>query len=126
MPTISSPHFKIVCNLSILYLLSPLARAALETEHQLLGRLGLLAQNGLRLAAKTLLLAIVTTLALGKDGLLGLLVLRHLELFVLVAAGTISPTGLGNVHLEPARRCCYQTAKKIYSGQNVVPSGSKG
>jgi hypothetical protein len=44
---------------------------------------------------------------------------------VLVAAGTISPTGLGNVHLEPARRC-YQTAKNFYSGQNVVPSGSKG
>lgn len=66
-------------------LLAGLAVAALHTKHNLFGRLRLLTQNGLRLATETLLLAIVTTTALGGARLLALLVLRHLVQRVLLA-----------------------------------------
>jgi hypothetical protein len=63
-------------------------------------RIYLLTQNGLGLTAKTLLLSVVTTLALSEDRLLRLLVLRHLELLVLVAVRTVRPAGLRDVHLN--------------------------
>jgi len=60
----------------------------------------LLPENGLGLTTETLLFSVVTPLTLGEDGLLGLLVLSHLELFVLVAVGTISPAGFRDVDLQ--------------------------
>ena len=61
----------------------------------------LLPENGLRLTTETLLLPVVTPTTLGLLRLLGLLVLRHLELLVPLAHGgrTERPTGLGHVHL---------------------------
>ena len=81
-------------------LLTPLALSALETQHQLLGRLGLLPQDGLGLTSETLLLTIVTSTTLSEFGFLRLFVLRHLELFMLVATGAISLPGFRNIHLK--------------------------
>ena len=47
-------------------------------EDDLLGGLGLLSEDGLGLSTVSLLLAVVTTLALGLQRVLTLLVLRHL------------------------------------------------
>ena len=55
-----------------------LADGALQTEYDLLGRLRLLVEDGLGLTTVTRLLAVVTALALGGQGVLALLVLRHL------------------------------------------------
>ena len=76
-----------------------LARATLQTKDQLLGSLGLLTQNRLGLTTETLLFSVVTPFALGEDGLLGLLVLGHLELLMLVAMRTVGPAGLRDVDL---------------------------
>ena len=49
-----------------------LALRALEAQHDLLGRLGLLVEDGLRLASVSGLLAVVPALALGEErGLVG-------------------------------------------------------
>jgi hypothetical protein len=45
-----------------------LARSALQSQHDLLGRLGLLVEHGLRLTTITGLLAVVTALTLGEKG----------------------------------------------------------
>ena len=74
-----------------------LACTALQTKYQLLGSLGLLTQNRLGLTTKTLLFSVVTLFALGKDGLLGLLVLGHLELLMLVVVRTVGPAGFWDV-----------------------------
>jgi hypothetical protein len=71
-----------------------LAGVAFQVENQLLGGLSLLAENGLGL---TLLLSVVTQLALGEDRLLRLLVLSHLELLMLVSVGTVSPASFWDV-----------------------------
>ena len=55
-----------------------LADGALQTEYDLLGRLRLLVEDGLGLTTVTGLLTVVTALALGGQGILALLVLRHL------------------------------------------------
>lgn len=55
-----------------------LARGALQTQHDLLGGLGLLVENGLGLSTVTLLLSVVTTLTLSKEGSLTSLVLGDL------------------------------------------------
>merc|ERR1719490_543464 len=79
---------------------APLALLALHAQHDLLRRLGLLPEDGLRLSAESLLLPVVTPPALSEFGLLGLLVLRHAELLVTVAlrVRTERPAGLRNVH----------------------------
>jgi len=89
-------------------LVLPLAARTLHPQHQLLRGLGLLPQDGFGLTSKTLLLSVVPRLGqvippfrllldiyrcalpaspLGLLGLGGLLVLRHLHLYVLVALG---------------------------------------
>merc|ERR1719183_2626949 len=68
-----------------LELLLGLARLALEPQHDLFGRLRLLVEDGLRLAAEAHLLRVVPSLALREvTGLAGL-VLRHLVDLVLAA-----------------------------------------
>merc|ERR1719266_3018848 len=80
------------------HLVLPLADRALHPEHQLLGGLCLLPQDGLGLTSKALLLAIVPPSALGLLGLSGFLVLGHLEFAVLVALGAVGVSSLGHVH----------------------------
>lgn len=55
-----------------------LAHSAFQTQHNLLGCLGLLLEDRLGLTTVTLLLTDVTTLTLGKLGRLTGLVLGHL------------------------------------------------
>merc|ERR1712176_898970 len=64
------------------------------------GGLSLLSEDGLGLSTVSLLLAVVTTLALGLQRVLTLLVLRHLVKRVLPAfgGGTESAASLGNVN----------------------------
>merc|ERR1719517_87319 len=80
------------------HLVLPLADRALHPEHQLLGGLRLLPQNGLGLTSKALLLSVVPSPSLGLLGLSRFLVLGHLELAVLVTLGTVSVPSLGHVH----------------------------
>jgi len=72
--------------------------SALITENHLLGGLCLLVEDGLGLTTETLLLAVVTTLALSHHRLLALLVLRDLVQSVLAAllARAESTAGLGD------------------------------
>jgi len=81
-------------------LILSLAVGALQPEDDLLGGLGLLSEDGLGLSTVSLLLAVVTTLALGLQRVLTLLVLRHLVKRVLPAfgGGTESAASLGNVN----------------------------
>merc|ERR1711978_849336 len=81
-------------------LVLPLADGALQLEHQLLGGLGLLPQDGLGLASEALLLAVVPTSALGILGLSGLLMLGHLEELVgpAIRMGAVGFAELGNIH----------------------------
>ena len=60
-------------------LVLPLAGAALDPQHQLLGRFGLPPQDGLGLASEASLLAVVAPPSLGLLALSRLLVLSHLE-----------------------------------------------
>lgn len=78
-----------------------LALDALHAEHDLLGGLGLLVEDGLGLTTVTGLLAVVTALTLGEEGGLASLVLGDLVLGVLAAllALAVGVTGLGNVDL---------------------------
>merc|ERR1719309_1703360 len=77
-----------------------LAVGAFEPKDDLLRGLGLLSEDGLGLTSVSLLLAIVTTLALGGQRVFALLVLRHFVERVLSAlgGGTESATSFGNVH----------------------------
>ena len=99
-----------------------LALRALEAEHDLLGRLGLLVEHGLGLTTVTGLLSVVTALSLGEQRCLrellvpvvkaggGIciylagLVLGDLVLGVLLAvpALAVGAASLGNVDLEDA------------------------
>ena len=66
--------------------------------------LGLLVEDGLGLTTKTRLLAVITTLALCVEGILALLVLRHLPFPVGLAVVAIGLHLLGEVHhLHTAR-----------------------
>jgi hypothetical protein len=85
-----------------------LALDALQAEHDLLGGLGLLVEDGLSLTTVTGLLAVVTALSLGKQRGLASLVLGDLVLGVLAAllALAVGVTGLGNVdHFDDDVRC---------------------
>merc|ERR1712228_434094 len=77
-----SPELEVLRSLDRTLVL-PLALGALQPQHQLLGGLGLLPQDGLGLTTESLLLAIVPASALGLLGLRGLLVLGNLHLHVL-------------------------------------------
>lgn len=81
-------------------LFAVLALGALHAQHNLLGGLGLLPEDGLGLATESLLLAIVTPTTLGGAALLRLLVLRDLVQLVALALLAEGLTLLGNVHLE--------------------------
>jgi len=70
------------------------ASGALKTKNHLLCGLCLLVEHGLSLTTETLLFAIVTTLTLGVDGVLTLLVLRDLMKGVLPAV----PVGAESLH----------------------------
>lgn len=78
-----------------------LALDALQSQHDLLGSLGLLVEDGLGLTTITRLLAVVTSLTLGKQRSLAGLVLSDLVLGVLAAilALAVGVAGLGNVDL---------------------------
>merc|ERR1719214_413247 len=82
-----------------------LALRALELQSDLLRRLGLLAEDRLRLPAEALLLRVVPALPLGHQGRLPRLVLRHLLRGVLVALLAIRVASLRDAHharLRPA------------------------
>merc|ERR1719445_1243245 len=70
------------------HLVLALAISALQTEDDLLGGLGLLSEDGLGLTSVSLLLAIVTPLALGLERVLAFLVLRDLVQGVFSALGS--------------------------------------
>lgn len=78
-----------------------LALDALQSQHDLLGSLGLLVEDGLGLTTITRLLAVVTSLSLSEQRGLASLVLGDLVLGVLAAvlALAVGVTGLGNVDL---------------------------
>ena len=78
---------------------------ALKTQHDLLGGLSLLVENGLSLTTVTLLLAVVTALSLGPAGGLASLVLGHLVEGVLLAlaASAEGTAFLGDVHLQHSK-----------------------
>jgi len=77
-----------------------LAISAFQPEHNLLGGLGLLPEDGFGLTTISFLLAVVSPLALSSKGVFALLVLGDLVKRVLSALGspTESPTGFGNIH----------------------------
>jgi hypothetical protein len=80
-----------------------LAGSALKTEHNLLGGLRPLVEDGLGLTSVTGLLTVVTTLTLSEQRSLASLVLGDLVLGVLLAvlALAVGTAGLGNVdHLD--------------------------
>ena len=78
--------------------------------------LGLLVEDGLGLTTKTRLLAVITTLALCVEGILALLVLRHLPFPVDLAVVAIGLHLLGEVHhLEGAGE--RRAAQKKRAGQ---------
>ena len=78
-----------------------LALLALEAEHDLLRGLSLLVKDGLGLSAKSHLLPVVASLALGKVGSFASLVLRHLVHLVLPALFTLAEGAalFGNIDL---------------------------
>lgn len=78
-----------------------LALDALQSQHDLLGSLGLLVEDRLGLTTITGLLSVITTLSLGEKGGLASLVLGDLVLGVLAAlpALAVGVSGLGNVDL---------------------------
>jgi hypothetical protein len=65
------------------------ALLALENDGDFLGRLGLFVEDGLGLAAKALLLPVISPLTLRHKRVLALLVLGDLVLHVLVALATM-------------------------------------
>ena len=79
-----------------------LAHLALQAQHDLLRRLGLFVEDGLGLAAKARLLAVVAPLSLGVEGGLPGLVLGDLVHLVLAAGLALAEgaLGLGDVDLE--------------------------
>lgn len=79
-------------------LLTGFAFGALHSQDDLLGGLGLLTQDGLRLTSEALLFSVVTTTSLGSAGFLALLVLGHFVEGVLFAlALAVCSSGFRNV-----------------------------
>ena len=75
------------------------ASGALQTKNHLLSGLCLLVEHGLSLTTETLLLAVVTTLTLGIDGILTLLVLGDL------VKGVLPAVSVGAEALHSLRDC---------------------
>lgn len=94
------PQLKVLATLQSKLALG-LALDALQSQHNLLGSLGLLVEDGLGLTTISGLLAVVTTLSLGEKRGLASLVLGDLVLGVLAALLALAEgvTGLGNVDL---------------------------
>lgn len=86
-----------------------LALDALQSQDNLLGGLGLLVEDWLRLTTITALLSVVTALTLGEQRGLASLVLGNLVLGVLAAllALAVGVSGLGNVDLVVVHVSCY-------------------
>lgn len=77
-----------------------LANNTFQSQHNLLGSLGFLVENGLGLTTETGLLTVISSLTLGEQRGLTCLVLGHLVLGVLTAVFTLAvgSSGLWNVH----------------------------
>jgi len=95
------------------HLVLALAISALQTEDDLLGGLGLLSEDGLGLTSVSLLLAIVTPLALGLERILAFLVLRDLVqgVFSALGSGAEGAAGFGDVHHFD---CFFKTRKSSF------------
>ena len=77
-----------------------LARRALKLQGNLLGSLGLLAEDGLGLATEALLFGVVAALTLSGGGVTALLVLGNLVKHVLKALGAVCFFLFRSVHLK--------------------------
>merc|ERR1719266_2700661 len=99
LPLLLSSQLKVFGSLDGMLVL-PFALGALEPQHQLLGGLGLLPQDGLGLTTETLLFTVVPSPSLGLLRLSGLLILSHFEQLVRQAfrVGAVGLPELGNVH----------------------------
>ena len=75
-----------------------LGLSALKLEHDLLGVLSLLPENGLGLTTETFLLHIISSLSLGDERVLALLILRYLVDSVLLGLPAVGSLGLWNMH----------------------------
>ena len=75
-----------------------LGLSALKLEHNLLGVLSLLPENGLGLTTKTFLLHIISSLSLGDERVLALLILRYLVDSVLLGLPAVGSLRLWNMH----------------------------
>ena len=82
-----------------------LAGGALELKGNLLGGLGLLAENRLGLSTESGLLGIVAAIALSASRVTSLLVLGNLVDLMLLALHAIRVFLLRSVHLEIIRNC---------------------
>lgn len=84
-----------------------LAGLALQPQHNLLGGLSLLVEDGLCLTTITGLLPVITALSLGCQTVLAFLVLGHLVqgvflAFLVLAVGLL---GLWDIHLQDQVNC---------------------
>merc|ERR1719334_1482126 len=79
-------------------LLAELALVALHPQHNLLGRLGLLVEDRLRLTSISALLSVVTPLTLCVERGLSSFVLRHLVVHMTLALLAVGAAVLWNVH----------------------------
>ena len=77
-----------------------LANNTFQSQHNLLGSLGFLVENGLGLTTETRLFTVITSLTLGKQGSLTSFVLSNLVLSVLTTGLTLTVglSGLWNVN----------------------------
>ena len=94
-----------------------LADGALQTEYDLLGRLRLLVEDGLGLTTVTRLFAVVTALALGGQGVLALLVLRHLVRPIHLLTSPYNIYNIHDVRVLPALLAC-----AVYRPPSASPS----
>ena len=72
--------------------------SAFELQHDFLGVLSLLSEDGLGLPSKSFLLHIISSLSLGHKGVLTLLVLRNFVDSVFLCFPAVSSLGLWNMH----------------------------
>ena len=75
-----------------------LGLGALKLEHDLLGVLCLLPENWLGLTTETFLLHIISSLSLGDEGILALLILRYLVDGMLLGFPAVGSLRLWNMH----------------------------
>merc|ERR1711942_389204 len=96
-------------------LIFALAIRAFQSEDALFRGLGLLSEDGLSLTSVSLLLSVVTPLALSLERILAFLVLRYFVqgVFSAFSRAAESPTSFGNVHH-------FYAAKKFLSTSNIL------